>query len=219
MTATLTKTEERMLLNAALICASHRRANPLTFDIRGRRQDVPPLWGSYRMEPGPPFARRGFGEVNSEEAGFWLGICAALTGPARDGHDSFLRKGFTAACRLTGIGWTYISKAIYDVRFFGAEAAGNAWALYMRPADERCIGEIYVAHAVGQPDVVKVGFSTQIEKRLATLTRQEGRKVVLDNLVPGTLLHEWALHAQIPGAVKSEWYPRENIPSWLLEAA
>jgi len=161
---------DQMLRSAALISATHNRANPRYFDARFHHSGVPAIWGSRKVKAGPPFEPRRHAQVTDAEATHWLAMCSALTGAARDGQDAFLRKGWTNVCRLTGLSWGLVTAAVNDVRYFGAAAAGAAWSLYMRHPDERCVGEIYVAHVVGQPSIVKVGFTTQIDKRMTALT-------------------------------------------------
>lgn len=164
---------------------------------------------------GPKFSKPTGKGVPLDVAAYWLDICAPLAFPASDDdHES--RRGWVIACRLTGLGWGWIECALADTRHSGSARASAAWAAFMKEPDERYIGALYAAHVVGRPGVVKVGFSTNVPKRMKALSRREGAEVVAIHHHPATMLHEWAMHMQLRFPIKSEWYPREQIPSWLL---
>jgi hypothetical protein len=127
------------------------------------------------------------------------------------------RRTHSIACRLLGIGWTYIFKAIQDTRDFGADVAGAAWCKDMRPADQRVVGSIYLAAAEADPDLIKVGFSTNPQKRAKSLSREAGSHCSLIATFRATMLDEWAIHcALIRKAVFTEWYRRADLPPDLV---
>lgn len=158
--------------------------------------------------------------VSIEEALRWLKICAPAAYSAGYGDDEpEERKTLMWACRLLGLGWGDVHKAIGDCRSFGFEKAAEAWARWMKPVDDRYVGFVYTAYAKSDRQVVKVGFSLNPEKRMKALSRECGEEVVLLSATPATILHEWALHQLIRFQVKSEWYRAEHVPGWLTCSA
>lgn len=173
------------------------------------------------QEPGYPFRasippRKGAGR-DLHDATCWLRIVAPVAFAAGYGDDDQdERRTLMWACRLLGLPWGEVTKAINDCRRFGFEVSADAWAARMRPVDDRYVGFVYAAQAAGYPEVIKVGFSTQPEKRMKALSRRYGVKINLISCVPGTILHEWALHRLLPYSVASEWYRARAVPVWLL---
>lgn len=172
-------------------------------------------------EPGYPFRdkippRRGAG-CDVAEARHWLQIVAPVAFAAGYGDDEpEERKTLMWSCRLLGLSWGEVHKAISDCRAFGYEVSADVWAARMRPVDGRYVGYVYSAMAEGYPQVAKVGFSTQPEKRMKALSRNHGVRINLVHAMPGTILHEWALHQLIPFSVAPEWYRTHAVPAWLL---
>lgn len=150
------------------------------------------------------------------DAAMWFRTVAPLAAVSGYGDDELEeRKTLMWACRLLGLSWGDVHKAINDCRAFGDATAALAWARFMRPLDERYVGFIYSARAVGEPSVIKIGFSTRPEKRMKELSRIYGVEIRLVRTLPGTILHEWALHQNTPFSVASEWYRTSAVPSWL----
>lgn len=153
------------------------------------------------------------------EAALWLRTVAPLAVAAEYGDDDpGERKTLMWACRLLGLSWGDVHKAINDCRRFGDAAAALAWARFMRPLDERYVGFIYSARAAKEPGVTKIGFSTRPEKRMKELSRIYGLEIRLVCALPGTILHEWALHQNTPFSVAPEWYRTSAVPFWLAGA-
>ena len=202
------------------------RTSPLEEWYPGPKPPLPPprrymLDRMEGQEPGypfrtniPPRARAG---RDVEDARFWLRIVAPVAFAAGYGDDDQdERKTLMWSCRLLGLPWGEITKAINDCRRFGFDAAAAVWAERMRPVDGRYVGHVYTAQADGYPEVVKVGFSTQPEKRVKALSRLHGVKIGLVSYTPGTILHEWALHQLLRHSVAPEWYRAHAVPAWLL---
>lgn len=146
-----------------------------------------------------------------------LDICGRLTWAGKASEDfSDDRMGFTIACRLTGLSWQDIQKAMGDVRHYGPERSALAWAAYMAEPDSRIIGHVYSAHSPEISGLVKVGFSRNPEKRMRSLTRQHQCQVILGRVFAGTMLHEWALHQILFRTPIPEWHPVDDIPHWLM---
>lgn len=188
-----------------------------SINVLGAQQfaDLEAGWKAKPRSLGPRRREANGDGVSVSDAAYWLELCAILARPADDfDHDT--RRGWTIACRLTGLSWADVQSALTDTRHSGAHAAANAWAPHMKCPDARCIGRLYSAHAIGRPDPIKVGFSTNVEKRMKALSRLEGCEVVSVCHLPATMLHEWGMHMQLLHPVKSEWYPRKQIPAWLL---
>ena len=184
-------------------------------DLRGS----PPPKSKYpdpTIDPVPPRrAPKGNG-VGLMDARYWLDHCARLSGRMSD-FDHQTRRGYTIACKLLGLSWGYTIDAIGAARTSGVDRAAEVWAPYMSAPDERYIGLVYVARHANDRGERKVGFTTNLKKRMASLSRQEGEAVVAIYSNPGTMLIEWALHADLgvnlPG--KAEWYKQEDIPVWM----
>lgn len=137
---------------------------------------------------------------------------------ARDDDEWEGRRTYSLACRLTGLAWGRIFKALNDTRIYGALAAGAAWCRDMRPIDRRVVGFMYSAFGEAEPDLIKVGFTTKPEQRAKGLRREAGSRVTMIHTIPATMLDEWAFHCLGRSvAVKSEWYRRADLPSWILE--
>lgn len=168
-----------------------------------------------RHTPGSRLPRRLTGEgVSTDHAEKWLGICETLC-RAADDFDHETRRGWVIACRLLGLGWTDVQSALSDTALFGAETAARHWAPYMGSVDARFLGVVYTAEAVGRPGTIKVGFSTDPNRRMVELRRTQHAHVRLLSTRPATMLHEWALHQSINRQVEPEWYPVNELPSFL----
>lgn len=166
------------------------------------------------LRPPAPYAI-GISEV---DAAFWLGLCEVLCRPA-DECDHDYRRGWTIACRLTGLSWTQVKQALGDAHYSSAADAGQMWSRHMSPPDERYCGFVYIARASKFPDLVKIGFSTNPIKRMKSLSSQTGLETHLLWTIHATMLHEWALHSLLyPGRKMPapEMYPIERVCSWLL---
>lgn len=154
--------------------------------------------------------------VKLMDALYWLDHCARLSGRMAD-FDHQTRRGYVIACKLLGLSWSAVQSAIGAARTSGADRAAEVWAPYMSVPDERYIGLVYVARHANDRGARKIGFTTDLKKRMAALSRQEGESVFPIYSSPGTMLIEWALHADmganLPG--KPEWYTRDAIPVWL----
>lgn len=156
--------------------------------------------------------------IEEDDAAFWLTLCEILCRPADD-FDSDYRRGWTIACRLTGLGWSHIRQSLVDKRYSSAFEAAKLWRHHMSPYDHRYVGFVYIAKATKYPDLVKIGFSRNPEKRMKSLSRQNGFEMTLVSSRAGTMLHEWALHMTLyPGRKMPapEMYPIEQVCSWLL---
>lgn len=172
---------------------------------------------SIRLHP-PLHAPKGNG-IDIAEAEYWLDHCARLSG-RMDDFDHQTRRGYTIACRLLGLSWSDVQHAIGSACTAGVGPAAKVWAPYLSAPDARFVGHVYVARHEYDRGERKVGFSTNLAKRMTSLSRVEGEPVVLVNALPGTMLIEWALHADLGHTVtdKAEWYPKTSIPTWLLAA-
>ena len=130
------------------------------------------------------------------------------------------RRGLTIACRLTGLRWDHIQKAVGDVCNFGAKTAANAWFEYMKPKDFRVCGFLYVARL--RAGGIKIGFSTNPFSRI---NKMKGGASLI-SIFPATMLHEWALHQILRRySIASEVYPESILKKFpfliseMLEAA
>lgn len=177
--------------------------------MHGRLQPAGPRFPEHRT------IRPGVGRT-IPEAALWFRTVAPLAVAAEYGDDEpEERKTLMWACRLLGLSWGDVHKAINDCRTFGDATAALAWARFMSPLDERYVGFIYSAQATGERGVTKIGFSTRPEKRMKELSRIYGVEIRLVRTLPGTILHEWTLHQNTPSSVASEWYRTDAVPSWL----
>jgi hypothetical protein len=179
-------------------------------------RDYPPPRPAGERLPNRP---KGNG-VDEASAAYWLDICHRLCRDADD-FDHETRKGWTIACRLLGLGWNETQRAIGDTSNHSPVEAARHWARFLSPPDARYVGFVYTACVVGNPDVIKVGFSCRPDSRVKQLSRLEGRMVELVSVRPGTMLHEWSLHQNCRKHIKgkAEWYRREGVPAWLIEPA
>lgn len=166
------------------------------------------------LNPKPPMRAPSGDGRSIADAAYWLDHCAYLSG-RMDDFDHETRRGYTIACKLLGLSWNDTQGAIGATRSCGVEKAAAVWAPYLSAPDARYIGLVYVARHERDSGVRKVGFTTNIDKRMKALSRTEGRRVVVVSAVPGTMLNEWALHMDLGAPVKSEWYPTTAIPAWL----
>lgn len=127
-------------------------------------------------------------------------------------------RSIALAGRVSGLWGFRVRQAAGDIRACGFAKAAQAWAPYMRPTDERCIGYVYTARADEHPTIVKIGFSTRVDERIKELSRQIGSTVRLITSFPATQLHEHAIHQCLGRRrIGSEWYPRSIVPEWLLQ--
>lgn len=150
-------------------------------------------------------------------AAHWLEVCQILCRSADD-FDQETRRGFVIACRLLGLGWSGVHSALSDTYSYGPALSAQAWAPFLSEPDERFVGFVYTAEAPARPDIVKVGFSGDPDRRMGELTRIEHSPVRLLSTRPGTMLHEWSLHHLILRPVQPEWYPVAELPSFLRPA-
>jgi hypothetical protein len=186
-----------------------------------RAEFVRPEW----IRVGPQFGKENpysidadFGVVKMR-AYCLLEDCAALVAAANlqgiDDHEG--RRSFMLACRLLGLSWSHVEKAIADVVNFGVADAADAWARYLGPSDKKIVGKVYVAVAGARPGIVKIGFSKNPTARAKSLTRQHSTPIDIIHDENGTMLHEWAIHQLLHRAsVSPEWYRAAEIPSWLF---
>jgi hypothetical protein len=188
-----------------------------TANLAARRAKYPGLIIQRRYGPRPGQVPKSNG-TDKAEAERWLAVCAELCRAASD-FDAETRRGYTIACRLTGLGWNDVQHAMADVYFSDAKRAAAAWAPFMKTADARYQGFVYLAMAPAHPSARKIGFSTSPTKRVKGLARSEGTPVVLLAETPGTMLHEWALHMLLFPRLRAEWYPTEIVPDWLFPVA
>lgn len=184
----------------------------------GRRAPTDSLPQRPDWKMGPSFRLKEGSGVNIESAAAMLDVCWRLcrVGRADDNEWREDRRGFTVACKLTGLGWNEVQKAIADCCGHRSSDAAVFWARYMSQPDARYVGAVYSAYSPTHPSVVKIGFSTRPMKRMKSLARQYGTEIVLGECVNGTMLHEWALHQIIRKQVAPEWYRTTDIPSWLM---
>lgn len=127
------------------------------------------------------------------------------------------RRSFMLACRILGLPWSHIEKAVSDVRLHGLDVASRAWATYLGPTDQRIVGKVYVAATASRPDIIKIGFSKNPEKRAKSLSRQHGVAIDVIHDEGGTMLHEWAIHQLLfRSSVAPEWYSASKVPAWLF---
>jgi len=151
------------------------------------------------------------------EATGMLDLCSKLTwagGASADFPEE--RRGFTLACRLTGLKWDEVQYACHQTRRFGPIKTSLFWAPFMSGPDERIVGFVYSATSQAMPGLTKIGFSRNPEKRMRSLSREIGAEVTLEAYLPGTMLHEWALHQIIFRQPVSEWHPADDVPGWLF---
>ena len=133
-----------------------------------------------------------------------------------DDFDHETRRGYTIACKLLGLSWHYTQWAIGAARSAGIEKAAQVWAPYMSAPDNRYVGHVYVARRADGVGPVKVGFSTNVAKRMKRLTKIVGYPVDVLVTHPGTMLIEWALHMEMGAPYeRAEWYLPDQIPEWL----
>lgn len=194
--------------------ADRAKLRPFFNEIQAvRSRPVRPVSSHWR--PGP--CRKGTGrDVSIDDAATWLEVCSRLcrAGGADDSWPDD-RKGYTISCRLTGLGWNDVQKAIGDTSVLGPVEAAAHWAGNMKPADRRVVGYVYSAHTQQHPNVIKIGFSCTPEKRMRALSRQYGVPIQLGRCIAGTMLHEWAIHQILRKQVAPEWYAADNVPDWL----
>lgn len=165
----------------------------------------------------PKSCRRQSG-VSLLDASAVLDLCGRLTWAGHASSDfPEDRRGYTISCRLTGLGWDHVQYAASHARRFGPYKAAIQWAPFMTDPDPRVIGFVYSATSIAMPGLIKIGFSRNPKKRMHSLTREIGAEVVLQRHVPGTLLHEWALHQVLFRQPFSEWHPAEDVPVWLFD--
>lgn len=167
---------------------------------------------------GPIDRRHERREVSFEHTAAWLPMCSRLA--YASGYSEFdweERRAMTLACRLLGLRWSEIEKALSDARWAPEGEIGVAWSAYCGVPDERLLGEVYVA-STKDGEAVKIGFSRDAESRVRQLSRKLAIPLVLAHREPATMLHEWALHRLVKRDpdLDPEWYPEGNIPSWLF---
>lgn len=199
-----------------------RFAEQLEKLLAARRAAARPItYGS----PGPRFAK-----VNpySEQAQFSVATSRAYSlleevatlvraANIQGCDDAEGRRSYMLACRILGLSWVSIHKAVADVSNYGVTDAAKAWARYLGPTDKRIVGQVYVAVCDGRPDIIKIGFSQNPAKRAKALTRQQGSIVEIIHEEGGTMLHEWAIHQFLfLSSVAPEWYRASEVPAWLF---
>lgn len=174
--------------------------------------------GSWK--PGPrKEPRPGLG-VPPADAASMLEMCARLCHAGHANDDwADERKGYTIGCRLTGLSWMDIHRAIKDTSALSPDEAGALWAPHMAAPDCRVVGFVYSAYSGQHPETIKIGFSRSPDRRMQQLSRQHGTGISLGACFEGTMLHEWALHQIIRKQVAPEWYRLSDVPSWLVPAA
>lgn len=156
--------------------------------------------------------------LSVREAAPMLDLCSKLTwAGSASGDFPEDRRGFTLACRLTGLKWDEVQFACHQTRRFGPNKTSLYWAPFMSGPDERIVGFVYSATSQAMPGLTKIGFSRNPVKRMRSLSREIGAEVTLEACVQGTMLHEWALHQIIFRQPASEWHPTEDVPIWLFE--
>lgn len=157
---------------------------------------------------------KGFG-VSEVAARYWLEHCALLSG-RMDDFDHETRRGYTIACKLLGMSWTHTQWAIGGAKTSGVQRAAEVWAPYMNSPDPRYVGHVYVARREDGVGPIKVGFTTNIKKRMKRLSSQQRHPIEAIAVHPGTMLIEWALHMELGATAGApEWYLPEQIPEWL----
>lgn len=77
-------------------------------------------------------------------------------------------------------------------------------------------GIIYLVQLVEHPDIVKMGYGLDLEKRMKTLPRDCGYAVRLIRSAPGSFYDERALHERLwryrwKGTYRREFYPARAI--------
>lgn len=210
------------------ILALTLRVEELHRDVRrrirvelGGQPERPSPYPDESIVPHPPLYHPKANGVDVADAEYWLDHCARLSGRMSD-FDHQTRRGYTISCRLLGLGWDGVQRAIGATRTSGVVPAAGVWASYLSPPDSRFIGHVYVARHEYDRGERKVGFSTNLAKRMKSLSRSEGEPVVLVNAMPGTMLIEWALHCELGFTIrpdKSEWYAAGSLPVWLVGGA
>ena len=180
----------------------------------------PPSW-----KPGPTFGKQNPYSLQADpstavmRAYSLLSDCAALVSAAniQSFDDQEGRRSFMLACRILGLPWAHIEKAIADVGNFGIAEAARAWALYLGPTDQRIVGKVYVAATSARPGVIKIGFSKNPTARAKSLSRQHGTPIDIIHDEAGTMLHEWAIHQLLHRvSIAPEWYRANGLPRWLF---
>lgn len=158
--------------------------------------------------------------IDHGDASLWIEVCSRLCiAGGADAYDPCDRRGYSIACQMLKLNYADVQKLVSDYRNYGREATIDVWASSIGTPSDKNFGFLYCAHKFGAPDVVKIGFSTNVAKRLLRISRDERATMIELSVRPATLLHEWAIHNTLLGAVKSEWYPRSVVPGFLREAA
>lgn len=189
--------------------------------VQRRAEYIRPEW----LRIGPRFGKQNPYNLNADfgvakmRAYSLLADCAALVTAANlqgfDDHEG--RRSFMLACRILGLPWAHVEKAIADVANFGVSEAAEAWALYLGPTDQKIVGKVYVACSSTRPDIFKIGFSQNPVKRAKSLSRIHGVPIDIIHDEASTMLHEWAIHQLLHRAsVAPEWYRADAVPSWLF---
>ncbi|WP_421696891.1 GIY-YIG nuclease family protein [Ancylobacter sp.] len=157
-------------------------------------------------------------ELSLAEAERVLRIGATLAWVAEydDGEWTGART-MTLLCRLWGLCNTSARHALGDA-ITDPSAAAEAWQVYLSRPDQRIVGVVYVAERRDDPSIIKVGFSTNVHRRMRELSSGQHATMRLLASYRATMLHEWAVHRSLPYSreMKSEWYRRKDIPLWLL---
>ncbi len=130
------------------------------------------------------------------------------------------RVGKMCACRLLGLSWADTQKVYTDAYWYGYRRAAEAWHKHFAKPDPRFVGHVYLAEAENEPAVRKIGFSTNPEKRARSLTRQLQKPISIIATMPGSRMHEWAIHESLLNPrLPAEWHWADRIPDWLFRSA
>lgn len=75
------------------------------------------------------------------------------------------------------------------------------------PLADRIVGFVYLARMDGVADRVNIGFTSNIAKREAALSRIYGKRVEILDTVPGTILDEHVAHCvNRASRLEGEWF-------------
>lgn len=128
-------------------------------------------------------------------------------------------------CRVTRLGKLRIVDRCEFVERVMSSRAREVTSSSQRSAASRLTapgtmeGAVYFIGHAGAADLVKIGYTTNIRKRLGSLQCANGRKLVVLHTVSGTMADERALHERFASARREgEWFePTAELLAYINE--
>lgn len=129
-----------------------------------------------------------------------------------DGDRShFACKAFKKAGEFLGIDDQEARRRIHHTVKHGYKG----WAVPQ--IHRQMFGFVYVCSPDGYPNVLKVGFSTDLPARLASLSAEAGQCMSIISSSPGTMVHEAVAHREAANRrIFGEWFYADASGSFLL---